>query len=157
VKALGISTVSSPMTMATARRLGPFAERHHVAIAIRNDVDGNAGGAIATADVAGALALSSSFKLALDIANVATSNRDAVAELTRHEARISHVLVRDRLRNGGTSQHFGEGDTPIADVLGRLKASEFRIPAVVEVDYIGLHSSVDEVTASVTYVAKAIG
>jgi hypothetical protein len=64
--------------------------------------------------------------------------------------------VRDRLRNGGSSQHLGEGDTPIADVLKRLKASEFRIPAIVEVDYIGLHSSVDEVAASIKYVAKAV-
>ena len=156
VKALGLSTVSSPMTMATARRLAPFAERHGVTVAIRNDVDGNPARSIATSDLADALALSPSFKLALDIANVTASNRDVLAELNRHETRLSQVVVRDRLRNGGSSQHFGEGDTPIADVLKRLKASEFRIPAVVEVDYVGLYSSVDEVTASIKYVAKAI-
>ena len=144
------------MTLATARRLAPFAERHHVSVAIRNDVDGNTAQAIATSNFDEALALSSSFRIALDIANVSASNRDALSELGRHEARVSHVVVRDRLRNGGTSQHFGEGDTPIVDVLRRLKASDLRIPAVVEVDYVGLHSSVDEVTASVKYVTTAI-
>jgi hypothetical protein len=78
-----------------------------------------------------------------------------VAVFGRHESRVSHVLVKDRLRNGGTSQHFGEGDTPIPAVLKRLKTSEFRIPGVVEYDYVGLHSSVDEVTASLAYVSQA--
>jgi hypothetical protein len=66
------------------------------------------------------------------------------------------VLVRDRLRNGGTSQLFGEGDTPIAGVLGALKASGAAIPAVVEYDYVGLHSSVEEVTASLAFMAAAV-
>ena len=155
VKALGVPTISSPMTMATARRIVPFAERHGVTVAIQNEMDGNTAGAIATADLGHALALSPAFKVKLDIGNVTASNRDPVAELNRHETRISHVLVRDRLRNGGASQHFGEGDTPIPAVLKRLKASEFRIPGVVEYDYVGLHSSVDEVTTSLAYVSQA--
>jgi sugar phosphate isomerase/epimerase len=154
-KALGVSTISSPMTMATARRIVPFAERHGVTVAIHNQVDGNAAGAIATRELTDALALSSSFRIKLDIGHLTASNHDAVAELARHESRVSHVLVRDRRRNGGTSQHFGEGDTPIPAVLTQLKASEFRIPGVVEYDYVGLHSSVDEVTASLAYVANA--
>lgn len=155
VKALGASTISSPMTMETARRLVPFATRHDVAVAIHNQLDGNAAGLIATPDLSDALALSPAFRLKLDIGNLTASNQDAVAALDRHAARVSHVLVKDRLRNGGASQHYGEGDTPIAAVLDRLKASSHRIPAVVEVDYVGLYSSVDEVAASMSYVAHA--
>jgi sugar phosphate isomerase/epimerase len=155
VKALGVPTISSPMTMATARRIVPFAERHGVTVAIHSQADGNAAGAIATPELADALALSSSFRIKLDIGHLTASNQDAVSVFGRHESRVSHVLVRDRLRNGGTSQHFGEGDTPIPAVLKRLKTSEFRIPGVVEYDYVGLHSSVDEVTASLAYVSQA--
>ena len=154
-KALGASTISSPMTMATARRIVPFAERHGVVVAIHNQADGNAAGAVATQDLAKALALSPSFKLKLDIGHLTASNHDAVATLAQHESRVSYVLVRDRLRNGGTSQHFGEGDTPIAAVLKKLKASSFQIPGVVEYDYVGLHSSVEEVAASLAYVTHA--
>ena len=156
VKALGVTTISSPMTMATARRLVPFAERHGVAVAIHNQADGNQAGAIATPELSDALALSAAFRVKLDVANVTASNGDPVAELGRYESRVGYVLVRDRLRNGGKSQHFGEGDTPIPTVLKRLKASQFPIPGIVEYDYIGLHSSVDEVTASIRYVTKAI-
>jgi sugar phosphate isomerase/epimerase len=154
VKALGVTTVSSPMTMATARRLVPFAERHRMSVAIHNQVDGNAAGAIATPQLKDALALSPSFVLKLDIGNLTASNCDPVAELGDYRSRVSYVLVRDRLRNGGTSQLFGEGDTPIAGVLGALKASGSAIPAIVEYDYVGLHSSVEEVTASLAFMAS---
>ena len=64
-------------------------------------------------------------------------------------------MVKDRLRNGGASQPFGEGDTPIPGVLDVLKTSASSIPAFVEYDYVGLHSSVAEVNASLAYMTKA--
>jgi hypothetical protein len=114
VKALGITTVSSPLTMAMAARLAPLAERQQISIAIHNQVDGNAAGTIATPDLRQALALSPALELTLDIGNLTASNCDATAELREYHRRVSHVLVKDRLRNGGASQPFGEGDTPIA-------------------------------------------
>ena len=62
VKALGATTISSPMTMATAARIAPFAERHQVTVAIHNQVDGNPAGAIATSNLKQALALSPAFR-----------------------------------------------------------------------------------------------
>jgi hypothetical protein len=153
--ALGVKTVASPLTMAMAGRLAPFTERHQIAVAIHNQVDGNVAGNVATPDLAAALRLSPAFTLKLDIGNVTASNRDAVAVLREHQARVSHVVVTDRLRNGGASQPFGEGDTPIAAVLKLLMTSASAIPALVEYDYIGLRSAVDEVAASMNYLAQA--
>jgi sugar phosphate isomerase/epimerase len=154
-KALGVTTISSPLTMGMARRLVPFAERHQVSVAIHNQADGNPGGAIDTPALKDALALSPAFMVKLDIANITASNRDAVAELREYRSRVSHVLVRDRLRNGGASQPFGEGDTPIRDVLATLRSSSPTIPALIEYDYVGLRSTVDEVKASLAYCRKA--
>jgi len=156
VTALGATIVSSSLTMAMARRLVPFAERHRVAIAIHNQVDGNAGGAIASAHVDEALALSPRFMLKLDAGNLTASNGDAVAELRARQARVSYVLLKDRLRNNGHSQPFGEGDTPIARLLDALRASTSSIPVMVDYDYIGLRPAADEVAASLAYVAKAL-
>jgi hypothetical protein len=156
VKALGVTTISSPLTMATAARLRPFAERHQVSVAIHNQADGNAAGAIATPQLKEALALSSSFTLTLDIGNLTASNCDAVAELRAHQSRVSYVLVKDRLRNGGASQHFGEGDTPISGVLDVLRKSGSSIPALAEYDYVGLHTPVDEVNACLSFMTKAV-
>lgn len=155
VKALGATTISSPLTLATARRLVPFAERHRVSIAIHNQVDGNGAGAIATPDLKQALTLSPLFTLKLDIGNLTASNCDAVGELRAWHSRVSHVLVKDRLRNGGASQPFGEGDTPIKAVLDFLRDAASSIPALVEYDYVGLRSPVEEVTACMDYLMHA--
>jgi hypothetical protein len=155
VKALGLSVIGSPLTMSVAARLVPFLDRHQMTMAVHNQVDGNSTGAIATADLRKVLALSSAFKLKLDIGNLTASNCDAVNELRDQQARVSHVLIRDRVRNGGVSQPFGEGDTPIADVMKTLKASAASIPVFVEYDYAGLRSSVEEVKSSIAFVSQA--
>jgi sugar phosphate isomerase/epimerase len=150
LKALGVTTVSSPLTLAMARRLAPFAQRHQVSVAIHNQVDGNPAGAIDTTTLKQALALSPAFTAKLDVGNLTASNCDAVAELREYRSRVSYVLLKDRLRNGGASQPFGEGDTPIKQVLNVLATFQ-GVPAAIEYDYVGLHSSVDELKASVAY------
>jgi hypothetical protein len=155
VKALGAATVASPLTLSMAARLRPFAERHEISVAIHNQPDGSAAGAIATPQLKEALALSPAFTLKLDIGNLTASNCDAVAELRDFEPRVSHVLVKDRLRNGGASQHFGEGDTPIR-VSRRPQEIYLPIPALAEHDYVGLHSPTEEVAACLAYLAKGI-
>ncbi len=156
IKVLGVSTISASLTMAAAARLVPFANRHQVRIAIHNQVDGNPEGAIATPDLAAALALSPAFTLKLDVGHVTASNADAGALRRAHQDRVSHVVVRDRLRRGGASQPFGEGDTPIASVLGVLDASRSSIPVLVEYDYVGLRSTTEEIAASLAYLKNAL-
>jgi sugar phosphate isomerase/epimerase len=154
-KALGVTTVSSPLTMAMARRLVPFAKRHQVSIAIHNHVDGNPDRAIDTPALKEALALSPAFTLKFDAGNVTASNRDAVAELREHRSRVSYVVVRDRLRNGGASQPFGEGDTPIRNVLA-LAGTPPAVPVFIEYDYVGLRPAVEELKVSLAYCRSAM-
>ena len=156
VKSLGVTSVSSTLTMAMARRLVPFAQRHQIVVAIHNQVDGNPAGAIDTPALKLALALSPAFSVKLDIGNLTASNCDAVAELREYRPRLSYVLLKDRLRNGGASQPFGEGDTPIKQVLGLLASSGPAVPAAIEYDYVGLRSSVDEVKAAAAYCRAAL-
>jgi hypothetical protein len=152
VAALGLSTVSSPLTLTMARRLVPFAERHGITLAIHNQADGTRAGAVGTSNLADALALSPRLTLKLDVGNLTASNADAVAVLRRHLDRLSSVFVSDRLRNGGASQPFGEGDTPIQEVLSALVASGRPSPILVGYEYTGLRSSTQEVEASLKYV-----
>ena len=152
---LGVSTISSPLSMTTAERLVSFAERHRVAVAIHNQADGNPRGDIDMPQLARALAMSPMFRVRLDIGNLTASNGDAVAELRKYRSRLSYVIVRDRLRNGGASQPFGEGDTPIREVLAVLAESESPLPALVEYDYVGLRTPMDEVKASLAYLRDA--
>ena len=153
-RALGASTLSSPLTLGMVARLAPFAERHGLSVAIHNQVEGNADGAIATPDLPRALAMSPVFSVKLDVGHLTASNCDAVAELRAHLSRVSHVVLKDRLRNKGASQVFGEGDTPLRGVIGVLRTSPRSIPALVEFDYIGLRTPVEEVAASMAFVTR---
>ncbi len=158
VKALGVATISSPMSMATARRIVPFAERHGVTVAIHNQADGNQAGAIATpAVIRGARALAA-FRLKLDVGNRhRVQRRSGGRACARHQSRVAHVLVRgspaERRQQPATS---AKATRRFRRLVKRLKTSQLQIPALVEYDYIGLHPSVDEVTASLRYVTKAI-
>jgi len=151
-KALRVATISSPLTLAMARRLVPFMERYEVAVAVHNQIDGNAAGHVDMPQLDRVLALSPMFRIKLDVGTLTASNRDAAADLRQHHSRVAYVLLKDRLRNGGASQPFGEGDAPIRAVMDVLKVSAPAIPAVVEYDYVGLRSSVAEVTAALEYV-----
>jgi sugar phosphate isomerase/epimerase len=139
-----------------ARRLVPFVERHQATLAIHNQVDGDRGGAIGGSQLADALALSSRFALRLDVGNLTTSGRDAVADLRTHAARISHVVLKDRLRNGGASQPFGEGDTPIDGVMNALQGFTRPVPAFVEYDYVGVRPTADEIATSLAYATRTL-
>jgi len=154
VKALGVTTISSPMTPAIARRLVPFAARHKVSVAIHNQLDGNRAGLIDTPWLEDALRLSPAFSIKLDVGNLTASNCDAVAELRARRGRVAYVVIKDRLRNGGASQMFGEGDTPIKSVMNVLRETSPSIPALIEYDYVGLRPATDEVRASLGYVAQ---
>jgi sugar phosphate isomerase/epimerase len=156
-EALGVSVVSSPLTMAGAARLAPIVAHHNdVRVAIHNQIEGNSTGAIGVRELAQALALSPAFTLKLDIGNLTASNRNAVDELQAQCSRVSHVLVQDRLRNGGAPQPFGEGDTPIAAVLAALKTSTPPIPAFVQYGYFGLNPPADEVKHCLEFLQGAL-
>lgn len=155
-RTLGVTTISSPVTMTMARRLAPFAERHQATLAIHNQVDGDRSGTMGGAQLAEALALSPRFALRLDIGNLTASGRDAVADVRAHQARLSHVVLKDRLRNGGASQPFGEGDTPIDGVLNALQSLSRPVPAFIEYDYIGVRPAADEIAASLAYAARTL-
>jgi sugar phosphate isomerase/epimerase len=155
VTALGIGTVSSPLTMAMAERLVPFAERHRVSVAVHNQDERNGDGLIGMRDARQVLKLSPKFTLKFDAGSVTASDGDPVAELGELYARVSQVVLRDRLRSGGRSQPFGEGDTPIRGVMRALRTLAPTIPVFVEYDYIGLRAAVDEVAASLQYLEAA--
>jgi sugar phosphate isomerase/epimerase len=155
-KAFGVTLVSSPVTMDVAKRLAPLATRANVRIAVHNQIEGDTAAYIGTVRVGDVLALSPVFSLKLDIGNVTTSNGDAVAALRACRDRVSHVLVQDRLRNGGAGQAFGEGDTPIPAVLADLARTQPAVPALAEYRYFGVGSPATEVKHCLDYMRQAL-
>jgi sugar phosphate isomerase/epimerase len=52
---------------------------------------------------------------------VAGNNASPVDFIKRHHARITHVHVKDRTKNNGGNTPFGQGDTPIVEVLRLIR------------------------------------
>ncbi len=55
--------------------------------------------------------------------------------LKQHHARITHIHVKDRKKNEGPNTPFGEGDTPIKEVLQLIRDNKWPIQATIEFEY----------------------
>lgn len=71
-------------------------------------------------------------------------------------AAISHIQVKDRTRNGGDNERFGEGDTPIKDVLAFVRQKQLPIPVFIEYEYIGLAMPQGEVRRCLAFAKSAL-
>jgi len=156
-KALGVTRIASIASLSTARRLAPFAEKHGIEVALHNSANVKDPDAVATPQsFRAALAISPRFRLDLDIGNFTAANFESVAFLQENHAMLSHLQLKDRTRNGGGNERFGDGDTPIKEVLSYVKEKHLAVPVFVEYEYIGLGTPQDEVRKCLGYARSAL-
>ena len=67
----------------------------------------------------------------------APNGRDPIAFLRRHHDRILSVHLKDRQtpENGARNLPWGEGDTPLAEILQLIRDEGWTFPATIEVEY----------------------
>jgi hypothetical protein len=156
-KWLGAGVIASSTTLSVAQRLAPFAERHAIVVALHGHSNTRDANQFAGPESFNkGLALSRQFRVNLDIGHFTAANSDAVQYIRDNHQRITHLHIKDRRRNDGTNEQFGEGDTPIKEVLALLKKERYPIRAFVEYEYAGLRSSRDEVKRCMEYMSAAL-
>ncbi len=156
-KALGAEAIASSTTLSMAQRVAPFADRHQFCVALHGNSNVADGNRFASAEsFAKGMALSKYFKVNLDIGHFTAANFDAVAYIRENHERITHLHIKDRKKNDGTNEQFGDGDTPIKQVLALLKEKKHPIRAFVEYEYLGLRTSPEEVKRCMEYMRAAL-
>jgi len=154
---LGAKAITASTTLSVARRLVPFAEKHGLPVAMHNHSQVNDPNEFATPlSFTTALGMSPLFMINLDIGHFTAGNHDALAFLQQHHARVTCLHLKDRRKNQGANTPWGQGDTPIRDVLLWLKQSRSTIPAYIEYEYKGEQGAVGEVKACLDYATRIL-
>ena len=137
-KALGATsvTVEIPAKATHSKRLGDFASKHKVYVGYHAHTQAT--------DTAWdeALAQSPYNSLNLDcghyIAAGGNNTKESLLALieAKHD-RITSMHLKDRKNksNGGANMPWGEGDTPIKEILTLLKTKKYKIPVSIELEY----------------------
>jgi len=100
--------------------------------------------------------MSKYFKVNLDIGHFTAANNDAIAYLRTQHQNITNLHLKDRRRNQGENMPWGEGDTPIREVLQLIRRERWPIRAYIEYEYRGAGSPIDEVKKCFEYVKRAL-
>jgi sugar phosphate isomerase/epimerase len=135
-KALGTDKITTSTTLTCAKRLVPFAEKYNVKVAMHGHDNTSDPNQFAKPEsFAKALAMSPQFYINLDIGHFTAAGYDAVSYIQAQHAKIIALHIKDRKKNHGPNMPFGEGDTPIKQVLQLLKTQNYPIPANIEYEY----------------------
>jgi sugar phosphate isomerase/epimerase len=156
-KALGAKVIASSTQLGVAKRLVPFAEKHQQLVALHghsNTRDPNEFSSPETFQQS--LDMSKWFRINLDIGHFTAAGFDTVAYIQEKHDKITHLHIKDRKKNDGPNTPFGEGDTPIKQVLLLLKDKQYAIPAFIEYEYRGAGTPVEEVKKCLTYERSAL-
>ncbi len=76
--------------------------------------------------------MSKYFKVNLDIGHFTAANFDARGYIRQHHADITNLHLKDRKKNQGDNMPWGQGETPIREVLQLLEQEHWPIRAYVE-------------------------
>lgn len=156
-RALGVAGISSSTVLSEARRLVPFVERHRMFVAMHNHNNLVDPDQFATpASFEQAMKMSDYFKVTLDIGHFVAGNNDPVDFIGKHHDRIVNIHIRDRKRNNGPSRPFGQGDTPIKEVLRLIRDNKYPIRCYLEYEYGSFSRAVDEVKRCLDYCRQAL-
>lgn len=151
-RALGAEGFSSSTVLSEARRLVPLVERHGLPVAMHNHNNLVDPDQFATpASFESAIAMSPRFGITLDIGHFTAGNNDAVAFIRKHHARIVNIHVRDRKRDNGPNRPFGQGDTPIAEVLRLIRDNRYPIRCYLEYEYGSFRYPLEELKTCFEY------
>ncbi len=146
-KALGAKGITRELSEDAARRLGPIADKHQIMIGFHNHTQMKP-----TTYDGDILSHGKYLGINFDIGHyLAGTNEPPLHIVEKFRDRILSLHLKDRKRDNGPNMPFGEGETPIGQVLQYMKRNRLTFPADIELEY-----PVPEGSDAVKEVAKCV-
>lgn len=135
-KALGVKAISSSSTVAVAKRVAPFADKHKLMWAGHGHDNVNDPEQFAKPETFELIMSYSKYiGTNLDIGHFTAANYDPIAFIKQHYDRITNIHLKDRKKDHGPNVPWGQGDTPIKEVLQLMSKEKYTFPANIEFEY----------------------
>jgi sugar phosphate isomerase/epimerase len=155
-KALGTRYITASSKVSLAKKINDIAKKHNIIVAMHGHDNTKDPDEFSSSDsFARALEGNSNIAINLDIGHFTAANEDPVAYIQQHHDKIVTLHIKDRKKNHGDNLPFGQGDTPIKEVLQLLKTKKYKIPANIEYEYKGA-DAVEEVRKCYEYCKAAL-
>ena len=154
--ALGARAIVSSPNLSSVKRIDAMARKYKLRVALHNHSRVSPDELARPEDFAAALKGGSDYLgVALDLGHFVAAGFDPLAFLRAHHARTLVVHVKDRKRAQGPNVPFGQGDTPIREVLRFIRDGKRDIKANIEYEYKGEDTLV-ETRACFEYCKRAL-
>ena len=131
-KTLGAHAVSCEISTRDddLRRVGSFADKHQLMVGYHGHTK------VTPAIWENAFSLARHNGANVDLGHfIAGNNYSPVEFIKKYHDRITHVHVKDRKLNDGPNVPFGQGDTPIVEVLRLIRDNGWPMQATIEFEY----------------------
>ncbi len=131
-KTLGARAISCEISAKDddLRRIGRFADKHALMVGYHGHTS------VTPAIWENAFSLAKHNGANVDIGHfIAGNNYSPVEFIKKHHERITHIHIKDRKMHEGPNVPFGQGDTPIVEVLRLLRDQKWPIQATIEFEY----------------------
>jgi len=145
-KALGATGITRELSEPIAKRLGPFADKHKVWIGFHNHTQLK----LTTYDE-GILTYGKYLGINFDAGHyLAGTGESPIPFIEKYHERIVSLHLKDRTKAGGNLP-WGQGETPIKEVLQLMRKNKWTFPADIELEY-----RIPEGSTAVAEVAKCV-
>ena len=156
-EALGVKAITTSTLVSVSKRVAPFADKHKLMVGYHGHDDVNDPDQFATIEsFETAMSWSRYHGVNLDLGHFTAANFDAVAFIRQHHDRITNIHLKDRKKNHGPNVPWGQGDTPIVQVLQLMRREKYPFPANIEYEYQGESDPVSEVSKCLAYCRQAL-
>jgi len=160
-QALGVKYMTSSANISAVPRIDKYAQQYKIIVGLHgHDQTDRPDDVSSPATYDRALKGTSRYiGINLDIGHFVAAGGDPEAFLKEHHQQIVTLHIKDRKKNHGANVSFGQGDTPIVEVLRLVRDNHWKFPANIEYEYGKDNPGLDtiaEVKKCVAYCKQAL-